>query len=103
MKIPRRCFAEAVWLYQNDGGKAMVFPMAVITNYYVRSSHGLGLVASARSRKYVCLTSVGSYGVLLGIGRKKPICFVAINCLTPMYRERKPPLVNFVLHLAPGA
>ena len=35
MKIPRRCFAEAVWLYQNHGGKAMVFPMAVITNYYV--------------------------------------------------------------------
>jgi hypothetical protein len=24
MKIPRRCFAEAAWLYQNDSRKATV-------------------------------------------------------------------------------
>jgi hypothetical protein len=90
MKILRRCFAEVAWLYQNDSRKATVITKP--ENGFV-----LKLV-----EKYLCLTSFGCYGVLLGTGGKKLICFVAPNCLGSNLPRRKPPFVNFVLHPARG-
>jgi hypothetical protein len=60
MKIPRRCFAEVAWLYQNDSRKATII-----------SEPDMGFGRKI-VEKWFCLTSVGSYGVLLGTGRKSP-------------------------------
>jgi hypothetical protein len=58
MKKPRQSFAEVACLYQNRAGKAMVFLW-------------LGMGCCRSKRKWVCLTSFGSYGVLLGTGCEK--------------------------------
>lgn len=55
-------FAEVTSLYQNDDGKAMFFC----------GRKGVSLLEGG---KRFCLTSIVSYGVLLGTGGgKKPLC-----------------------------